>query len=697
VTPVIPPVLMEKLGASKALEEEATPEVMKEASFLDHEPEVAENTSSTAIAEPVQSAEGLSIAEPVAQIEDAATQPGLSALEEKPELVLAEPMPPPVIEAATEIEPETETVNFAPSIESEPAQVTAADSVMAREELAALENAASQRESHLEAQLVREPEPEAGPEPRAEPSVKAVPEPHVEEVPLLEAQVSQPGPPVAPPPPILNPIQSPSVQPRVLEMPERRVGTTATPTQPRLQGAPPIHPSPDSLPITSPPPSAGMPTFQEVVDAAGAPQISPFEQLGQKSPHEDEDLKQFVANFRYSPPSETADELTMRSEAPVIDKEAPAEFHHPSFDEDVPPPEAEPHPTGHEYYAPDGTTKPSSRFLDVGEVTKEAPKRAATGGASLLGLEDAGPVIPPAAAHRPSRVPGWLWGSLLVLLAGFGALGFWKGRVQNMHAFRGPVEFARVEAHKLRQKIEEELARRKEPSHDAENATTQTSAPAAEPAKQEQPPQVGGSQTDASGQTAPPVNTPATDTQSLVASTSDGQAKPATAASATQTPPAPDATVETAASETPARLEPPPPPKPSSKPQPGQQELAKAMQASDASAEAAWLWKATSRGNPEAPVRLAEMYIKGNGVPRSCEQALVLLRSAATKENAPARNRLAALYANGTCVVRDRVKAYELLTTALVADPNSEWAKENREALWNQMTPPERAMAQKYR
>ena len=121
------------------------------------------------------------------------------------------------------------------------------------------------------------------------------------------------------------------------------------------------------------------------------------------------------------------------------------------------------------------------------------------------------------------------------------------------------------------------------------------------------------------------------------------------------------------------------------------------MDASDSAAAAAWLWKATSRGNPEAPVRLADMYIKGNGVPRSCEQAMVLLRSAATKENAPARNRLAALYANGTCVVRDRVKAYQLMSSALVADPSSEWAKDNREALWRQMTPEEQAEAQKYR
>jgi len=121
------------------------------------------------------------------------------------------------------------------------------------------------------------------------------------------------------------------------------------------------------------------------------------------------------------------------------------------------------------------------------------------------------------------------------------------------------------------------------------------------------------------------------------------------------------------------------------------------MQASDPAAAAAWLWKATSRGNSVAPVRLADMYIKGKGVPRSCEQALVLLRSEAAKENAPARNRLAALYANGTCVPRDRVKAYQLMSSALAVDPSSDWAEQNRKELWQQMTPEERAQAEKPR
>ena len=125
--------------------------------------------------------------------------------------------------------------------------------------------------------------------------------------------------------------------------------------------------------------------------------------------------------------------------------------------------------------------------------------------------------------------------------------------------------------------------------------------------------------------------------------------------------------------------------------------MAKAKDASDAAASAAWLWKATAKGNPEAPVQLADMYIKGTGVPRSCEQAVVLLKTAAEKENALARNRLASMYATGNCVQRNRVEAYRWLSAALSANPQSQWAQQNRDILWNQMTPDEQAAAQRYR
>jgi hypothetical protein len=127
------------------------------------------------------------------------------------------------------------------------------------------------------------------------------------------------------------------------------------------------------------------------------------------------------------------------------------------------------------------------------------------------------------------------------------------------------------------------------------------------------------------------------------------------------------------------------------------EELAKAENASDAAAASAWLWKAVAKGNPEAPIRLANMYIKGDGVTKSCEQALVLLKSAAAKENAAARSRLGSLYATGNCVPRDRVRAFEYMNSALDVNPNAPWARDFREQLWNQMTPQERTLAQKSR
>jgi hypothetical protein len=125
--------------------------------------------------------------------------------------------------------------------------------------------------------------------------------------------------------------------------------------------------------------------------------------------------------------------------------------------------------------------------------------------------------------------------------------------------------------------------------------------------------------------------------------------------------------------------------------------MTKAKNASDAAATAAWLWKATAKGNPDAPVQLADMYIDGQGVPRSCEQAMVLLKTAAEKDNARARNRLASMYATGSCVQRDRVQAYRWLSSALAANPHSDWAQQNRDLIWRQMTPDERAQAEKYR
>jgi len=130
---------------------------------------------------------------------------------------------------------------------------------------------------------------------------------------------------------------------------------------------------------------------------------------------------------------------------------------------------------------------------------------------------------------------------------------------------------------------------------------------------------------------------------------------------------------------------------------PGNLEMTKAKEASDASDQVAWLWKATAKGNPDAPLRLADMYIKGDAVPRSCVQALVLLRTAALDDNVQACNRLASMYTVGLCVSPNHVKAYRWLSAAVAADPGSQRAQQNRDLLWQQMTPEERTLAEKYR
>jgi PilZ domain-containing protein len=52
------------------------------------------------------------------------------------------------------------------------------------------------------------------------------------------------------------------------------------------------------------------------------------------------------------------------------------------------------------------------------------------------------------------------------------------------------------------------------------------------------------------------------------------------------------------------------------------------------------LWGAVQAGNSKAAVELAELYIKGNGVPQNCQQARVLLLVASEKRNTAAIKRL---------------------------------------------------------
>ena len=120
--------------------------------------------------------------------------------------------------------------------------------------------------------------------------------------------------------------------------------------------------------------------------------------------------------------------------------------------------------------------------------------------------------------------------------------------------------------------------------------------------------------------------------------------------------------------------------------------MTEANNAHNPSSEAG-LRRAMARGDPDASVHLANLYLKGDGVPRSCDQAIEVLHSAAAQANVRARNQLAAMYASGGCVQRNRVLAYQWLVSALAADPNNRWAQQNRDLTWQQMTPHERSMA----
>ena len=59
------------------------------------------------------------------------------------------------------------------------------------------------------------------------------------------------------------------------------------------------------------------------------------------------------------------------------------------------------------------------------------------------------------------------------------------------------------------------------------------------------------------------------------------------------------------------------------------------------------LWILVQAGNSTAAAALAELYIKGEGVPQSCAQARVLLLVASEKRNAAAIKRLAELDKGG--------------------------------------------------
>ncbi len=69
--------------------------------------------------------------------------------------------------------------------------------------------------------------------------------------------------------------------------------------------------------------------------------------------------------------------------------------------------------------------------------------------------------------------------------------------------------------------------------------------------------------------------------------------------------------------------------------------------ARDSSQAAQWLWKAVAKHNTNAILLLADLYLHGDGVPRSCDQARLLLVAAAERGAAEADQKLSSLDSNG--------------------------------------------------
>ena len=406
-------------------------------------------------------------------------------------------------------------------------------------------------------------------------------------------------------------------------------------------------------------------------------------------------LEEYVKGFRYAPPAEP-NETTMHGDAEVLRTEASAV---PASDASVAVETTTKDPNslsatedvrerlGLDEAAPEEDRHDRPRFLDFSEPAA-APEKSeaavpAIAGPSVLGLSDTSPsAAPPLDEADTPHDRGWTWLAVAALLC-FVLLAVLEWRAQGRVENNGPVEVVKTKLRSLwhssgpafqgsgsadNNAAKPTMQVEEQPKSQAQDvATSPNSANAASAEKSAASNSVN---TAANAQQATPAVTkpePSSgqqQTASLPSASSTGS-KSTTGQKTPELPPGGPKTVSPGArngAET-AAVKPKPrvqaeleneSDSPAKKLAPGEQELAKASDASDAAAAAAWLWKATAKGNPEAPVRLADMYVKGDGVPRSCEQALVLLRAAADKGNAQARSRLAQMNNSGSCAQRAR-------------------------------------------
>jgi hypothetical protein len=110
-------------------------------------------------------------------------------------------------------------------------------------------------------------------------------------------------------------------------------------------------------------------------------------------------------------------------------------------------------------------------------------------------------------------------------------------------------------------------------------------------------------------------------------------------------------------------------------------------------AKAAKLPAAAAPDSGDADFQKGAAYLYGRGVHENCDEAVKKLKAASAKSNAKARSTFGTMYATGHCVPRDLPTSYSWFALALRVDPNNQILEKDLNAVWNQMTPPERQMA----
>ena len=155
-----------------------------------------------------------------------------------------------------------------------------------------------------------------------------------------------------------------------------------------------------------------------------------------------------------------------------------------------------------------------------------------------------------------------------------------------------------------------------------------------------------------------PANSSKEEQQKSGNSTAKSESPTPTETPVKPTPPKSES-AQTASNQTPSNNAAPMPPSPENAPPTsataGGEELATAQrylagsngQARDSAEAARWLWKAMAKHNGEAALLLADLYLKGDGVSQNCDQARILLDTAARRGIAGAGERLRNLQAFG--------------------------------------------------